>query len=87
MRFTVVWSPDAESDLADIWIHADDRDAVSRASNELDRALAHDPNDQGESREEGVRITFAGPLGINFEVNAADRQARVIAVWRTRRRQ
>ena len=86
MRFTVVWSPDAESDLAHIWMRADDRSAVARATNELDRVLARDPNDQRESREEGVRVTFAGPLGINFEVNIADRQARAIAVWLTRHR-
>jgi hypothetical protein len=83
MRFTVVWKPAAERHLTEIWLSAPDREAVARACNELDRALSRDPNDQGESREEGVRVTFAGPLGINFEVNEVDRQARVIAVWRT----
>jgi plasmid stabilization system protein ParE len=86
MRFTVVWSPSASQDLADIWIRAGDRNAVARAADALDNALARDPSIQGESRQPGVRVTFAEPLGINFEVNHADRQVRVLAVWRIDRR-
>jgi plasmid stabilization system protein ParE len=86
MKYTVVWKPAAERHLAEIWMRADDRDAVARAADELDAALARNADQQGESREDGVRVTFAAPLGINFEVNVADRQARVLAVWRTDRR-
>ena len=79
-------SPAAEEDLAEIWIRANNRNAVALAVNQLDTALARDPEDQGESRQEGIRVTFAGPLGVNFEVNLDDRQVRVLAVWRTDRR-
>jgi hypothetical protein len=72
--------------LADIWIRADDRNAVAQAADALDNALARDPSTQGESRQPGVRVTFAEPLGINFEVNHDDRQVRVLAVWRIVRR-
>lgn len=83
MKYTVVWKPAAERHLMEIWMRADDRDAVAHAADALDSALARDADQQGESREEGVRVTFASPLGINFEVNAADRQVRILAVWRT----
>jgi hypothetical protein len=85
MRFTVVWSPAAEADLVEIWIRADDRSAVTLAVKQLDNALANDPHDQGESRQEGIRVTFAKPLGLNFEVSLDDRLVRVLAVWATRR--
>jgi plasmid stabilization system protein ParE len=86
MKYTVVWKPAAERHLMEIWMRADDREAVARAADELDAALASNPDRQGESREEGVRVTFAAPLGINFEVNAADLHVRVLAIWRTDRR-
>lgn len=86
MKYTVVWKPAAERHLMEIWMRADDRDVVSRAANELDAGLAYDADHQGESREEGIRVTFAGPLGIYFEVDDADRQVRVLAVWTTTRR-
>jgi plasmid stabilization system protein ParE len=86
MKYTVVWKPAAERHLMEIWMRADDRDAVARAADELDAALARNARVLGESREEGVRVTFAEPLGINFEVSSADSQVRVLAVWRTDRR-
>ncbi|MEX2139528.1 MAG: hypothetical protein WD894_09725 [Pirellulales bacterium] len=72
MKYTVVWKPAAERHLMEIWMRASDRDAVARAADDLDAALTHNADQQGESREEGVRVTFAAPLGINFEVSAAD---------------
>ncbi len=86
MKYTVVWKPAAERHLMEIWMRADNRDAIARAADNLDASLAHDPDEQGESREEGVRVTFVAPLGINFEIAASDRQVRVLAVWRTDRR-
>ncbi len=42
MIYTVVWSPDAENDLADIWLRADDRSAITAAGNQIDLLLRHD---------------------------------------------
>ena len=85
MRFTVVWSPAAEQDLTEIWLRADNRNAVTAAVHQLETEIARDPDEQGESRQPGIRVTFADPLGINFEIGPADRQVRVLAVWRTDR--
>jgi flavin-binding protein dodecin len=57
----------------EIWMRAAVRDAVARAADELDATLSRNADQQGESREDGVRVTFATPLGINFEVSPADR--------------
>ena len=40
MNYTVTWLPAAENALAAIWTAAADRDAVTRAANELDPRLA-----------------------------------------------
>ena len=86
MKFTVVWKPAAERHLMEIWMLAADRDAVAKAADALDAMLAFNADQKGESREEGTRVTFVAPLGIDFEVSVDDRQVRVLSVWRTDRR-
>ena len=86
MKYTVVWKPAAERLLMEIWMRAKDRDAVAQAADSLDVVLSTNAEQQGESRDEGIRVTFSAPLGIYYEASAADRQARVLAVWRTDRR-
>ncbi len=82
MKFTVLWSPDAEDDLAAIWLDADDKNAITLAGNQIDASLLQDAHLQGESRDGQLRILFAPPLAIDFEVIEDDRIARVLTVWR-----
>jgi len=44
-RFTVVWKPTAQDDLARLWLSAVDRAAVTDASEDIDRVLAWDPDE------------------------------------------
>lgn len=82
MKYTVVWGKDAEQDLASIWLASQDRDQVTYAAHLLDEMLAESADRAGESREGAVRIAFAAPLAVEFEVLPADRLAHVLAVWR-----
>lgn len=86
MKFQVIWTEDAESDLADLWLRALDRNTVSRASLEIDRTLKFNADQQGESREGNMRVLFCRPLAVNFVVHRDDATAYVIAVWRIGRR-
>jgi len=81
MRYTVLWVPSAQQDLAAIWIDAADRSAVASAADTIDTVLREDPYRQGESREGATRILFAPPLAIDFEVLEEDRIVRVLTVW------
>jgi plasmid stabilization system protein ParE len=83
MRYTVVWSPDAENDLAAIWLAAADRAAVTTAGDAIDAALKNDAHLQGESRRDPIRILIVPPLAVDVEVSEDDRTARVLTVWRT----
>jgi len=80
MNFKVLWRPSALNALADIWTNASDKNAVTRASNTLDRRLATNPLDLGESRDGNERIGFEPPLQILFRVDVAERTAHVTAV-------
>jgi plasmid stabilization system protein ParE len=86
MKYTVVWTPFAERRLTVIWLAAEDRNAVTAAADFLDTALSSDAHLRGESRSENVRVLFAPPLGIDFEVSESDRVVYVLTVWRTDRR-
>jgi plasmid stabilization system protein ParE len=82
MRYTVVWAPSAEQDLAAIWIDAEDRGAVASAADRIDGLLRESPHGQGEPHYASVRILLVSPLGIDFEVLEDDRLAKVLTVWK-----
>jgi hypothetical protein len=84
MRFTVVWFPSSQSELARLWFDAPDRAAVAAAADLMDSALAQDAMNCGESRDAGSRVMFAHPLAMEFQVNEGDRVVTVIGIWRPR---
>ncbi|MEO8165597.1 MAG: type II toxin-antitoxin system RelE/ParE family toxin [Betaproteobacteria bacterium] len=86
MKYTVVWSPDAERELARVWNEATDRESIANAANLLDHELARDPLNSGESRPGGFCIAHCLPLGIRFSVLPEDQLVRVLAVWECRRK-
>lgn len=86
MKFTVVWLPRAERELAEVWERSADRPAVTRAVDRTDRLLRSFPDRVGEERPEQRRVLFDGPLGILFRVLEDDRLVRVISVWDITRR-
>ena len=52
MKYTVLWAPDAENDLAAIWLSAADRAAVQSAGDQIDALLKSDTHLRGESRQD-----------------------------------
>lgn len=84
MNYTVLWLPDAENELAAVWMASADRDAVTTASAELDRRLTDDPENEGESRGGDRRITFEKPLAIDFDVYPDRKLVQVVRVWEFR---
>ena len=63
-----------------------DWERVVAAVNQLDSLMAEESHGQGESRTGNDRVTFVEPLGVLFEVNAADRRVNVLAAWWLRSR-
>jgi mRNA-degrading endonuclease RelE of RelBE toxin-antitoxin system len=81
MKYTVVWKPEAERRLADLWVNATNRRAITDAANEIDKQLGHDPETKGESRSGNRRILLESPLGILFKIDPQDRKVIVLTVW------
>ena len=81
MRYTILWIPSAERDLAAIWIDSEDRSAVASAANTIDALLREDAPSAGEPCFDTVRSVVVAPLGADFEVFEEDRLVKVLAVW------
>ena len=72
MTWNVDWLSLARQELLDIGVVADDLDRFAQASEDLERALAHDPDRLGESREGNLRLVFHRPFQVLFSVDFAD---------------
>jgi len=81
MRYTVLWLPEAESELARLWLEEPFRGNIELAANEIDLYLKVDPENAGESRDGNRRILFVTPLVVTFKVDQQDRVVRVREVW------
>jgi hypothetical protein len=84
MKWTVLWKPDAERDLGELWMNADDKKAITNAANRIDISLRKDPLNVGESRADNDRIYFESPLGILYTVDTMDQMVFVERAWRFR---
>lgn len=81
MTFTIIWTPAAEQELAAIWLAASDRTAVTSAADAIDRLLRRNAADVGTPRFDTVRSIALPPIGVDYEVLAADRLVYVLTVW------
>ena len=86
MKYRVLWSPQAEQRLESIIKRAAAPVEVVDASQKIDWQLLSAPNSFGESRSDQLRIGFAEPLAVLFEVMDDVRTAIVYDVWRTDRK-
>jgi hypothetical protein len=77
-----LWAPEAEDALARFLAPGIDRDLLAASARQIDQCLLDAPGEFGESRYDAVRIGFAFPLGVHFEVLDDVRTVIVHDVWR-----
>jgi hypothetical protein len=70
VSYRVEWVKEALDALTTVWTGASDRNAVTRAAEAIDRALADDPFGVSESREGANRVLTRPPLAAYFRVVA-----------------
>jgi hypothetical protein len=86
MQYRVLWAPNAEEKL-EAFLQADSEPAIlAGAARQLDQHLLTGPTSFGESRYDTIRIGFAYPLGVQFEVMDDVRTVIVHDVWRIDRK-
>lgn len=83
MRYTVVWTQEAEDELATAWLDAPSsvlRDEITANVAAIEGALRTQPSETGESRAGSIRMAVVGPAGIVFRVLEDDCMVQVISL-------
>ncbi len=81
--FGLEWEPDGEEELARIWLFADDCQAVTDASAQIDRLLTSNPVGAGQALHEGLFKLTVSPLTVFYSVESGQRTVKVSWVWYT----
>lgn len=79
-RYTVVWVQSAQEELAELWLNAPDRNAVTLATSAIDRELGENARSKGSELSEGLRSLFVPPLKALFTMREDDRIVEVLRV-------
>jgi plasmid stabilization system protein ParE len=80
MSYSVIWTPEAEEQLAAVWMAAANPAAVTRAAERADLLLANDPLSSG-TEFYGDRLLTSGPLHIVYKVSPPRRSVIITMVW------
>jgi hypothetical protein len=82
MSYTVVWKSRPKDRLAELWMAAADRSAITSAADDIDARLRIAPLSEGESREGAFRVLLVAPLGVKYRVFEQDRVVAIVREWR-----
>ncbi len=82
MRYTVVWLPDAETCLTDLYNRAVDKQTFTDAANRIDALLRDDPEKWAKPLGK-FHVLTVEPVSVLFHVDPGDCMVRVISVRRT----
>jgi hypothetical protein len=69
--------------LAELWVQATDRQAITQAANAIEVHLQRHPDTCGESRAGNRRLLIEPPLAVLYTVRAQDRKVTVLDVGRS----
>jgi hypothetical protein len=79
-NYTVLWRRDAEAQLVALFLRSAFKDALLEGVQVLDRTLALNPHEQGESRNENMRIAFFRPLCIRYQIDETSKTVLIVSV-------
>ncbi len=80
MKYTVVNTPIADQQLAELWIQAIDRQRVADAFDRIEAELKRDPHSLGRFHPDGWRVVPLPPIVVAFVVNDDDRLVKVLSI-------
>lgn len=79
MIFTVIWDPSADNGFIRLWLEADDQQAMTDASQRIERELRAHPDAKGIPFGQ-LFVYTDDPLAVLYSVSPKDRLVRIIAV-------
>jgi hypothetical protein len=80
IRYTVLWSEQAEDELAILWSQSPQRREITQATDFLDSELQTDAHRKGVLHTHNLRAISRASVTLYFRVDEADRKVFVEAV-------
>ena len=80
MNFVVRWTRTARNELADIWLHAGDRVAITRSAHDLEKLLRGQAGACGEPRSPKERVIAMGAIWVRYRIESPIRTVPVLNV-------
>ena len=80
MNYTVDWTEDALTALADIWLISSHRAEINPAQNRIDRLLSGDPHRYGTEVSEDLYFLEVSPLRVQFEIAEQEHLVSIVHV-------
>jgi hypothetical protein len=81
MKYTVIWADSTQAELANMWLDAKNKQAVTKASDEIDRLLAIQSHDVVLKFPQQPQLMSLGCLAVVYEVSSKDCLVKVLGVW------
>lgn len=80
----VEWAEEALDQLSDLYVVLPlaEQDAMARLVERINRSLAVNPDELGESRKPWVRVWFVNELMVRFDISPAEQVVTVYEVTR-----
>ncbi len=78
MKYTVILTPQAEAELTELWLAANNRSDLSSSADAIDRLLKNEPDRIGTLLFDTVRRFQLAPLVVDFEIIEDDRLVNVL---------
>jgi hypothetical protein len=75
--FAVDYPADVLADLADVWLRAPDRQAVTNAQAQIDQLLSANPIGNGRHLAEGLFQLQVSPLCVSYAVDLVQRRVEI----------
>ncbi len=83
IRYTVLWSQQAENELAVLWIDYQNRHEITLDADRIDADLCEDAHLKGLAMTRNLRILSRSPLTVYFRIDRGDRKVLVEGVQLT----
>ena len=77
MKWTVVSVGNADDELTEIWLRAENQKAITEAAERIENVLRSNPDTRGQDFY-GDRIYQDGPLAVVYQVLPDDRMVKIL---------
>ncbi len=82
MRYTVIWADSTRAELAKMWLDAKNKQAVTKAADEIDDLLATQSHEAALKFPQQPQLMSRDGLAVIYEIHPDDCLVKVMGIWK-----